>query len=241
MCTMRSGLAATIIAAMLLGAFGCAQREEQPVPPVPGETEYKMVTGFVVDVNGWLALGRLSYQYHNSSRVSAVGGTPLVLVDKEGLLYYPIPDSVPADIQNEDLAPYIQSLVEAYGMVVDRGGALGIAIDSVKEAEEQFFMVARDVYKDTTAVKGYVVDLYGWLVEGKRGSDYRKTAQACAVRGVPLVIVDHYNILYYPLVQDTVASNQNYRLMNMIGREVTVKGIVVERGGAQGIMMQEIM
>ncbi len=90
------------------------------------------LTGEVVDLANWLEGGRSATS--DPKRVSeyAAAGDPLVLVTKNGRVYYPATMTMPASpVGTAKLSAYGAQRVRAYGTAVARGQGRGIIIDRV--------------------------------------------------------------------------------------------------------------
>jgi hypothetical protein len=61
------------------------------------------------------------------------GGSPLVILTKDGELYLPISDKMPDTDQREKLKPFVGKYVQASGTVFERKGTHAIVIAEVKE------------------------------------------------------------------------------------------------------------
>jgi hypothetical protein len=69
-------------------------------------------------------------------RESVRGGSPLVILTKDGQLYFPISDKMPDVDQRQKLMPFIGKYVRASGTVFERTGARAIVITEIKEMKE---------------------------------------------------------------------------------------------------------
>lgn len=61
------------------------------------------------------------------------GGSPLVILTKDGDLYLPISDKMPDTDQREKLMPFVGKYVRASGQVFERKGTRAIVIAEIKE------------------------------------------------------------------------------------------------------------
>lgn len=64
------------------------------------------------------------------------GGSPLVILTKDGDLYLPISDKMPDFDQRQKLMPFIGKYVRASGIVFERNGTRAIVIAEIKEMKE---------------------------------------------------------------------------------------------------------
>jgi hypothetical protein len=61
------------------------------------------------------------------------GGSPLVILTKDGDLYLPISDKMPDADQRKKLMPFVGKYVQASGTVFERNGTRAIVIAEIKE------------------------------------------------------------------------------------------------------------
>jgi hypothetical protein len=61
------------------------------------------------------------------------GGSPLVILTKDGDLYLPISDKMPDTDQRQKLMPFVGKYVQASGTVFERKGTRAIVIAEIKE------------------------------------------------------------------------------------------------------------
>ena len=64
------------------------------------------------------------------------GGSPLVILTKDGHLYFPISDKMPDVDQRQALMPFVGKYVRASGTVFERTGTHAIVITEIKEMKE---------------------------------------------------------------------------------------------------------
>ncbi|MGB0008311.1 MAG: hypothetical protein WA437_04830 [Candidatus Sulfotelmatobacter sp.] len=69
-------------------------------------------------------------------RECARGGSPLVILTKDGHLYFPISDKMPDTDQRQVLMPFVGKYVRASGTVFERAGTHAIVITEIKEMKE---------------------------------------------------------------------------------------------------------
>jgi hypothetical protein len=63
------------------------------------------------------------------------GGSPLVILTKDGDLYLPISDKMPDTDQREKLMPFVGKYVRASGTVFERKGTRAIVIAEIEEVK----------------------------------------------------------------------------------------------------------
>jgi len=61
------------------------------------------------------------------------GGSPIIILTKDGLIYFPISADMPDSSQNDKMMPFVGKYVQATGAVFDRKGTHAIAITQIKE------------------------------------------------------------------------------------------------------------
>jgi hypothetical protein len=60
-------------------------------------------------------------------------GSPIIILTKDGLIYFPISADMPDSSQREKLMPFVGKYVQATGPVFERKGTRAIAITQIKE------------------------------------------------------------------------------------------------------------
>ncbi len=63
-------------------------------------------------------------------------GSPIVILTKDGDLYFPISDKMPDYDQRQKLMPFVGKYVRASGIVFERKGTRAIVITQIKEMKE---------------------------------------------------------------------------------------------------------
>src|SRR5579863_8482030 len=69
------------------------------------------------------------------------GGSPLVILTKDGQLYFPISAKMPDTDQRQELMPFVGKYVRASGTVFERTGTHAIVITEIKEMKEVQLMI----------------------------------------------------------------------------------------------------
>jgi hypothetical protein len=62
-------------------------------------------------------------------------GSPLIILEDDGTIYWPIAESMPAESQNNRLLPYAGQRVTATGKVYARSGSHAIVIENIAAAK----------------------------------------------------------------------------------------------------------
>jgi hypothetical protein len=60
-------------------------------------------------------------------------GSPIIILTKDGLIYFPISADMPDSDQREKMMPFVGKYVQATGAVFERKGTRAIAITQIKE------------------------------------------------------------------------------------------------------------
>jgi hypothetical protein len=96
--------------------------------------EQKTITGWVLD-SACAFTKELKKPISVDCAVScAKKGSPLVILQDDGSIYWPIAETMPADGQNKRLMPFAGKRVTATGKAYTRGGSNAIVIDKIAEA-----------------------------------------------------------------------------------------------------------
>ena len=100
---------------------------------------------------------------------------------------------------------------------------------------------AKPAAKETT-VKGEVVDVSCYLAHGDKGmgADHQSCAEACAKAGGPLGILTKEKKLYVSVLPDDHSAGPNAKLLEHVGHDVEVTGLVRTKGGVNGIMITNV-
>ena len=100
--------------------------------------------GTQATVNGWVLDSACAFTKGLSKPIStqcaldcAKKGSPLVILQSDGTIYWPIAGSMPAEGQNSRLIPFAGKRVNAVGKVYTKAGSKAIVIESIKAASEK--------------------------------------------------------------------------------------------------------
>ena len=121
--TLRLVLSVAIAAASLLNA--AAPKSEQ-----------KTVSGWVIDSACAFTKGLTKPADPSCAIACGKNGSPLVLVQDDGMIYWPIEEVMPAASQNVRLLPFAGKHVSASGKVFARNGTTAIVINKITSAPE---------------------------------------------------------------------------------------------------------
>jgi hypothetical protein len=99
-------------------------------------------TGKPVTVSGWVLDSACAFTKGLTKPISrecaiscAKAGSPLVILQSDGSIYWPISEKMPAEGQNTRLLPYAGKQVTASGKLYNRGGSNALVIESIKESQ----------------------------------------------------------------------------------------------------------
>jgi len=104
----------------------------------PGASGGKSVklTGYVLDSACAFTKGLDKPISADCARTCAKAGSPLVILSKDGMIYWPIADTTPSSGQNEKLLPFAGQKVNASGKLFQRGGSSALLIDTLELATD---------------------------------------------------------------------------------------------------------
>ncbi len=93
-------------------------------------------------VNGWVLDSACAFTKGLSKPISrdcalacAKAGSPLVILQDDGTIYWPISETTPAQGQNKRLEPFAGKRVTATGSVFTRGGSSAMVIEKIADAQ----------------------------------------------------------------------------------------------------------
>jgi hypothetical protein len=101
-------------------------------------------TGYKATIEGLVRDVACPMQNHKSTSTKfnmdcalacARSGSPLIILTKEGDMYFPMSDQMPDPSQREKMMPYVGKQVRAIGTVYRRNGTRTIVISDIKEVK----------------------------------------------------------------------------------------------------------
>lgn len=98
--------------------------------------EEKTITGWVLDSACAFTKGLDKPTSRQCALACARKGSPLVILQDDGSIFWPISESMPAEGQNSRLLPYAGKRVTATGKVYARGGSQAVAIETISAASK---------------------------------------------------------------------------------------------------------
>src|SRR4051794_12134603 len=105
-------------------------------------TAFAAESGKSATVKGYVLDSACAYTKSLAKPVSAecakkcaAGGSPLVILTKDGTVYLPIDGATPSKGQNDKLLPYAGQQVTASGTVYDRAASKAIVLEKVAAAK----------------------------------------------------------------------------------------------------------
>jgi len=96
--------------------------------------DQKKVTGWVLDSACAFTKGLTKPISVDCAVSCARSGSPLVILQDDGSIYWPISEAMPAESQNKRLMPFAGKRVTATGKTYARGGSTAIVIDNIVDA-----------------------------------------------------------------------------------------------------------
>jgi hypothetical protein len=100
----------------------------------PAQGTQKSITGWVLDSACAFTQALKKPISRECALACAKNGSPLVVLQDDGAIFWPISESMPATGQNERLLPFAGKHVTVSGKVYDRGGSHALAITEIHEA-----------------------------------------------------------------------------------------------------------
>lgn len=97
------------------------------------KSEQKTVSGWVIDSACAFTKGISKPADPECAIACGKAGSPLVLVQDNGTIFWPIEETMPAGSQNARLMPFAGKHVTASGKVFQRNGTTAIVIDKISE------------------------------------------------------------------------------------------------------------
>lgn len=104
---------------------------------IAATSEQKTVTGWVLDSACAFTKGLSKPISRDCALACAKTGSPLVILQDDGNIYWPISETMPAEGQNKLLTPYAAKRVTVTGKVYIRNGSKAIVIEKIAEASGQ--------------------------------------------------------------------------------------------------------
>ena len=101
----------------------------------PQKGEQKTVTGWVLDSACAFTKGLSKPISRDCALACAKNGSPLVILQDDGSIYWPISEATPAVSQNQRLTPFAGKRVTATGTVYVRGGSTAIVLEKINGAQ----------------------------------------------------------------------------------------------------------
>ena len=99
----------------------------------PEKATQRSMTGWVLDSACAFTKDLKKPISRDCAIACAKKGSPLVILGDDGVIYWPISESMPAVGQNERLLPFAGKRVTVSGKLFTRGGSRAIAIEKIDE------------------------------------------------------------------------------------------------------------
>jgi hypothetical protein len=124
--------------AIIIGTIAPAPEPGKERTFATKETPGAEVVGRVVDLDCWIVKGNEGTNDAKCVGECAVAGDPLVIVTRDGRIYYPVSMTMPASpVGAAMLSGHCAQLVRATGTVIARGDGRGIVIGSVASSSSK--------------------------------------------------------------------------------------------------------
>ena len=104
---------------------------------IAATSEQNTVTGWVLDSACAFTKGLNKPISRDCALACAKTGSPLVILQDDGSIYWPISETMPAEGQNKLLIPYAAKRVTVTGKVYTRNGSKAIVVKKIAEASGQ--------------------------------------------------------------------------------------------------------
>lgn len=91
-----------------------------------------------------------------------------------------------------------------------------------------------------TVLRGEVVENGCFIIGGRKGEPHRHCALTCALAGESLGVLDDETKLLFVVLQDLTAGPQPNPLLPWIAQRVEIRGVTVERGGVNGVIVRQV-
>jgi len=117
---MKHRLAIATVLGIIMSASGLAAEQT--------------ITGWVLDSACAFTKGMKKPISADCAVSCAKNGSPLVILQDDGSMYWPISETMPAEGQNKRLIPFAGKRITVTGRVYTRAGSNAIVIDKIAEA-----------------------------------------------------------------------------------------------------------
>ncbi len=91
-----------------------------------------------------------------------------------------------------------------------------------------------------TVLRGEVVETACFVIGARRGDGHKQCALMGARSGESLGVLDDQTKLLFVVVPDLTAGAEPSPLLPYIAQKVEARGVTVERGGINGIMIRQV-
>ncbi|MDP9159190.1 MAG: hypothetical protein M3O09_03045 [Acidobacteriota bacterium] len=126
---MKAKLALRFVVPLLLivGAVAASDDSGKPIA----------VKGYVLDSACAFTKGLKKPISGECATACAKAGSPLVILDDNGTIYWPIADTTPSAGQNDKLLPFAGQKVNVSGKSFQRGGSIALVIERIAALSDQ--------------------------------------------------------------------------------------------------------
>jgi hypothetical protein len=116
-------------------SLACAIFGTTCLPAAPQNGQSKTVKGWVLDSACAFTKGLSKPISRECALACAKTGSPLVILQDDGSIFWPIDEATPATGQNSRLTPFAGQRVTATGKLYQRGGSTAIVIEKIAESK----------------------------------------------------------------------------------------------------------
>lgn len=93
--------------------------------------------------------------------------------------------------------------------------------------------------QETATIQGEVLDMSCYLGHGAKGDGHKTCAQMCLEKGLPAGILSEDGKVYL-LLENHSKADAYAKVVEHAAEDVKVTGVVVNKGGVQGIVVEEV-
>ena len=122
---------------LLIKSFAVGLLAGSILSTIAASSEQKTVTGWVLDSACAFTKGLSKPISRDCALACAKTGSPLVILQDDGSIYWPISEMMPAEGQNKLLTLYAAKRVTVIGKVYTRNGSKAIVIDKITATSGQ--------------------------------------------------------------------------------------------------------
>ena len=136
--SMRANGIIAILALSILGGplYSQTTSQDKAADLKPNQGAKVRFRGYVRDLACLVKFNEALKPTNDCAAMCARAGSPLVIITKKGIIYFPISEAIPDTSQREKLMPFVGSYVEINGETFQRSGINAIVIEQVKKVHD---------------------------------------------------------------------------------------------------------